>query len=150
MVHHTNIGLAQQLSENESDSVALAHHIEVLGISGPSIQTKFTTASNQVSLGWGLNTSSLLTESCDLCELFLPRIGVNFVDYSYDNGVVYWGAGSPYTMLLIPTPICLNNKTKACLGLFTELEYLIRFKESNRLYGSVGVSFEVLKMPTQN
>ena len=148
VVHHTNIGYVRQLSDQQPEALAIAHHIEVLGISGPSVQTKFTTASNQVSLGWGLNTASLLTDNCPVCELLLPRVGINFIDYSYDNGTVYWGAGSPYTMLIVPTPFCLNFTTKACLGFFAQMEYLIRFKESDRIYGSAGVSFEVLRMPS--
>ena len=149
VIHHTNIGYATSLTDDAADSVVAAHHLEVLGVSGPAIQTKFSTQVNQVSLGWGLNTAALYPDMCAVCSLLAPRIGVNFIDYSYEDGAIYWGAGSPYAMLLAPTPLCIQLQTKVCLGAFAELEYLVRFSEADRMYGSFGISIETLRMPSK-
>ena len=149
VVHHTNIGYARSVTDEYSDSVVAAHHLEVLGVSGPVLQTKFTSQINQVSFGWGLNTAALYPEMCEVCSLLAPRIGVNFVDYVYENEATSWGAGSPYLMFLVPSSLCINLETKACLGAFAQMEYLVLFSETDRVYGSFGLSIEVLKMPSR-
>ena len=149
VIHHTNIGYARRLAEEASESVVVAHHLEVLGVSGPAIQTKFTSQVNQVSLGWGINTAVLYPEMCEFCSLLAPRIGINFVDYFYEDGMTYWGVGSPYAMFLLPSPLCINLKTRACLGAFAQMEYLLLLSETDRMYGSFGLSIEVIKMPSR-
>ena len=59
-----------------------------MGISGPSIQTKFTTASNQVSFGWGLNTASLLTENEQGIPIVLSNIISSQIDVHKEFGGV--------------------------------------------------------------
>ena len=148
IVHHANVGYTTQPGEPDSDALGLGYHLEALGVSGPSFHAKFATASNQISMGWGLNTASMISTECAICDRFLPRLGVNFVDYSYDSGLTTWGGGSPYVILKLPTPLCQRkNSNYQCVDIFTEAEYLVRFSEDNRLFWTAGISFEMLRMP---